>query len=77
MEDARKSASANSRAENQSKGEDTKAVVPIRPDDEDIDPNDILPGPSGITWGGSTFGKPQATPEVDWENAFDEDEDDY
>jgi len=73
LEDARKSATANSQAKNETKGEDTKAAASIRPDDEDVDPNDIPAGPSNT----STFGKPQATPEVDWENPFDEDEDDY
>lgn len=72
LEDVRKS-----QTKNESKGEDTKAAAPIRPDDEDIDPNDVPPGPSGVTPGASISGKPRAALEVDWENAFDEDEDDY
>jgi len=77
LEDARKSAAANSQAKNEHKGGDTKPAAPIRPDDDDVDPNDIPPGPSGVSLGASAFGKPQAAPEVDWENPFDEDEDDY
>jgi len=77
LEDVRKSAPATFQAKNESKGEDTNAAAPIRPDDEDVDPNDIPPGPSSVTPGASTFGKPQTAPEVDWENPFDEDEEDY
>ena len=57
--------------ENEPKGEDAKETPPIRPDDEEIDPNDIAPVTSA-----SAFGKPQVAPEEDWENPFDEDEDD-
>lgn len=71
LESARKSGLANLEAKNESKGEDIKHLAPIQPDDEDVDPNDI---PSA---GSSTFGKPQIGPEVDWENPFDEDEEDY
>lgn len=77
LESARKLASANLEVENESKGVDIQGAAPIQPDDEDIDPNDIPPGPSNATSSSSAFGKPQVAPEVDWENPFDEDEDDY
>lgn len=78
LESARKSASVKPEFENVPKGGDVKNVPPVRPDDEDVDPNNVLPGPSNVTSGPATIGKPQVAPEVDWENAFDdEEEDDY
>ena len=77
LEIARKSALANPEAKNEYPGEDIKRPASIKPDDEDIDPNDIHPGPSDATSSSSAFGKPQVAPEVDWENPFDEDEEDY
>lgn len=71
LESARKSAPAIQETKSGSKGEDIKQPTPIQPDDEDIDPNDIRPA------GSLTLGKSQVAPEVDWENPFDEDEDDY
>ncbi|KAF9653677.1 hypothetical protein BDM02DRAFT_3107645 [Thelephora ganbajun] len=76
LESARKSAPAKPEFENELKSENTKGATPIQPDDEDVDPNDIPPGPSDANSSSSTFGKPQVAPEVDWENPFDEDEDD-
>jgi hypothetical protein len=77
LEVARKSAPANPGVKNESKGEGTKDAAQAQPDDEDADPNDILPGPSNITSSSSTFGKPQVTPEMDWENPLDSEEEDY
>lgn len=57
---------------NEPKGEDAKGAPPIRPDDEEMDPNDIPP----VASTSSAFGKPPIAPEVDWENPFDEDEED-
>jgi len=58
--------------ENEPKGGDVKETPSVRPDDEEIDPNDIAP----VTSTSSAFGKPQVAPEEDWENPFDEDEED-
>ena len=69
LERARKASSGNSEFQNEPKNEDSKGAPP---DDEDVDPNEISSTPSKP----STFGKSQAVPEVDWENAFDEDEED-
>lgn len=68
IESARKSVPANVELKNGPKDEGTEGAPPMRPDDEDIDPNDLTSS--------STFGKPQVAPEVDWENPFDEDEED-
>lgn len=76
LESARKSTSGNSEFKNEPKNEDGKGVPPVRPDDEDVDPNEISSVPSGVVPSSSTFGKSQVAPEVDWENAFDEDEED-
>jgi len=77
LESARKSAPANLEVKNGSECEATKGVTHIQPDDEDVDPNEIPPGPYDVPSGSSIFGRPQAAPEVDWENPFDEDEEDY
>ena len=77
LESARRLTSAKLEVKNGPKDEDTKGATPIQPDDEDIDPNDIPPGRPGAASSSSVLGKPQVAPEVDWENAFDSDEDDY
>jgi len=71
LEDARV-ASANTVSQSEAKDEDAKGATPIRPDDEDRDPNDVPP----VTSTSSIFGRPQVAPEEDWENPFDEDEED-
>lgn len=76
VESARKLAKIKSESENEPKDEDVKDPPPVQPDDEDVDPNDIPSGPSNVISNSSTFGKPRTVPEVDWENAFDEDEED-
>ena len=78
LESARKLALANPEFKNglESNTKDTKITPPNRPDDEDVDPNDISPGLSNAIPNSSTFGMPQAVPEADWENPFDEDEED-
>jgi hypothetical protein len=78
LESARKLASADpgSRNELESHDEDTEVTPPYRPDDEDVDPNDISPGLSNAIPSSSTFGVPRVAPEADWENPFDEDEED-
>lgn len=73
LESARRSALASSEFKNELKNEDNKPAPPVRPDDEDVDPNEIPSPPSNLV---STLGKSQMAPEVDWENAFDEDEED-
>ena len=72
LESARKLAQANAVFKNEPKEEDTKGAPPIRPDDEDVDPNDIAP----VTSTSSAFGGPRIAPEEDWENPYDEDEED-
>jgi len=76
LESARKSALANGAAKTEAKCEQTGATMQIHTDDEDADPNDIPPSASDVTLSSSTPWKPQVAPEVDWENAFDEDEED-
>jgi hypothetical protein len=71
LESARKSAQTSAVFKNEPKGEDAKGAPPIRPDDDEIDPNDVAP-----TTSTSTFGEPRVAPEDDWENPFDEDEED-
>jgi hypothetical protein len=78
LETARKLAPANTGLKNEPEREDAKGgAPPVHPDDEDVDPNDIPPSMSNTISSSSAFGKPQVAPEVDWENPFDEDEDDY
>lgn len=72
LESARRLAPAAAVFKNGSKREDTEGVPQTRPDDDDIDPNDIPPATSTS----SVFGGPQLAPEFDLENAFDEDEED-
>jgi hypothetical protein len=78
LESARKLASANPEFKNEfeSRNEETKVTPPNRPDDEDMDPNDISPGLSNAIPSSSAFGMPRVAPEADWENPFDEDEED-
>ena len=78
LEDARKSGSANPQVQNESEDVDIKGAASTQPDDENIDPNDVLPTPSNITSSASAFGKHHVTPdpEAEWENPFDEDEED-
>ena len=70
LESARRLAPATAASNNGPKCEDPEAVPQTRPDDDDIDPNDIPPATS-------TSAGPQLAPEFDLENAFDEDEEDY
>lgn len=70
LEIARKSASQNSEPKNEPENEGNKVVPLIRPDDEDVDPNEISSVPSNAVLNS------QMAPEVDWENPFDEDEED-
>lgn len=76
LERARKSASGNSAFKNEHNNVGDEGAPPIRPDDEDVDPNEVSSVPSNVTSGPSAFGKSRVDPEVDWENAFDEDEED-
>lgn len=76
LERARKSTSGNSEFKNEDKNEDNKGTPQIQPDDEDVDPNEISSVLPNAVSNSSAFGISPMAPELDWENAFDEDEED-